>query len=121
MAELLLDDSASNETLERYSEKIFELSRNLSPPLSAAQNRIMEKLKKYDKLREDLKRSLEQSRESRGEEAMSTNSDVQKPADNKVPEPTAVGWTTQGQSREPQPAGGTLNPPIRPVRLSPLR
>lgn len=55
IAEALLDDYADKEVLKRYADKVFELSRQFSPPLSAQQNLFLEKFKKYEQLCEQLK------------------------------------------------------------------
>jgi hypothetical protein len=55
VAEALLDDRADEDALKRYSNRLFELSRQLQEPLTLQQNKLLEKYRKYEQLRQQFK------------------------------------------------------------------
>jgi hypothetical protein len=55
VAELLLDDHADEETLNRYANVINTLEGQFNPRLTAPQSRMLKKFKHYDKLRQQFK------------------------------------------------------------------
>jgi hypothetical protein len=55
VGEVLLDDRANDDALKHYADKIFTLSREFSPPLTLQQSRLLEKIRKYEQFREQVK------------------------------------------------------------------